>query len=145
MAPAISRKLATTGYSQRQTCKSSSMNPLRSLCSCLRTAACVVLVHGHGACSTPPYRQPRLYMRSSLRKVSVTVSAYTFRLYGSLINYFTLLLLWPPCVAVCGHYIFALWFLLSSSSIFSFSSPNLSRRRLDVYHTSTRGVALVRI
>jgi len=33
-------------------------------------------------------------------------------------------------------------FLLSSSS---FSSPNLSRRRLDVYHTSTHGVALVRI
>jgi len=63
-----------------------------------------------------------------------------------------------------GHYIFILWFLLSSSffmvalcnradhyifalrllSIF-FSSPNLSRRRLDVYHTSTHGVALVRI
>jgi len=30
-----------------------------------------------------------------------------------------------------------------SSSIFS--SPNLSRRRLDVCHTSTHGVALVRI
>jgi len=39
------------------------------------------------------------------------------------------------------HYIFALWFLLSSSF---FSSPNLSRRRLDVCHT-THGVALVRI
>jgi len=26
-----------------------------------------------------------------------------------------------------------------------FSSPNLSRRRLDIYHTSTHGVALVRI
>jgi len=47
-----------------------------------------------------------------------------------------------------GHYIFAVWFLLSSlwfllSSIFS--SPNLSRRRLDVGHTSTHGVALARI
>ena len=40
------------------------------------------------------------------------------------------------------HYIFALWFLLSSSF---FSSPNLSRRRLDVCHTSTHGVALVQI
>ena len=40
-----------------------------------------------------------------------------------------------------GHYIFALWFLLS----FFFSSPNLSGRKLDVYHTSTHGVALVRI
>ena len=34
-------------------------------------------------------------------------------------------------------------YLLSSSSFFS--SPNLSGHRLDVYHTSTHGVALVRI
>ena len=52
-------------------------------------------------------------------------------------------------VALCNradHYIFALWFLsifFPSSSFFS--SPNLSGRRLDVYHTSTHGVALVRI
>jgi len=45
-----------------------------------------------------------------------------------------------------GHYIFALWFLLLSSFFFLlFSSPNLSRRRFDVYHTSTHGVALVLI
>jgi len=47
-------------------------------------------------------------------------------------------------VALCNradHYIFALWLL----SIFFISSPNLSGRRLDVYHTSTHGVALVRI
>ena len=37
-------------------------------------------------------------------------------------------------------YIFMLWFVL-----LLFSSPNLSRRRLDVCHTSTHGVALVRI
>jgi len=41
-----------------------------------------------------------------------------------------------------GHYIFALWFL-SSSFFFFFSTPNLSDRRLDVYHTSTHDVALV--
>jgi len=40
-----------------------------------------------------------------------------------------------------GHYIFALWFL--SIYLFFLSSPNLSRRRLDVYHTSAHGVALV--
>jgi len=40
---------------------------------------------------------------------------------------------------MAGHYILALWFLLSSF----FSSPNLSGLRLDVYHTSTHGVALV--
>ena len=42
----------------------------------------------------------------------------------------------------CGHYIFALRFL---SSIFLYSLPNLSSRRLDVYYTTTHGVALVRI
>jgi len=48
--------------------------------------------------------------------------------------------------ALC-HYIFALWFFLSSIFFYlSFSSsPNPSRRRLDVYHTSTHSVALVRI
>ena len=48
--------------------------------------------------------------------------------------------------ALCNrtdHYIFALWFLLFSIFLF-FSSPNLSRRRLDVCHTSAHGVALVR-
>jgi len=38
------------------------------------------------------------------------------------------------------HYIFVPWFLPSF-----FSLHNLSRRRLDVCHTSTHGVALVRI
>jgi len=46
--------------------------------------------------------------------------------------------LWPPCVI--GQAIFVLWILLL---LFFFSSPNLSRRKLDVYRTSTRGVALV--
>jgi len=65
------------------------------------------------------------------------------------------------------HYIFVLWFPVSSSSMTAlcnrgqlyflycrfylllsfilFSTSNLSRRRLDVYHTSKHGVALVRI
>ena len=43
------------------------------------------------------------------------------------------------------HYIFALWFLLSFFLSSLFSSPNLSCRRLDVSHTSTHCVALVRI
>ena len=52
-------------------------------------------------------------------------------------------LLWSPYAI--GQTIIFLprgFFFLSSSL---FSSPNLSRRRLDVYHTSTHGVALVRI
>ena len=51
-------------------------------------------------------------------------------------------------VALCNRetiYIFMLWFVLLSSSSSFFSSPNLSRRRLDVCHTSTHGVALVQI
>ena len=47
-----------------------------------------------------------------------------------------------------GHYIFALcgFYLLSFFlSFFLISWPNLSGRELDVYHTSTHGVALVRI
>jgi len=37
------------------------------------------------------------------------------------------------------------FFLLLLSFFLFYSSPNLSGRRLDVYHTSTHGVALVRI
>ena len=53
-------------------------------------------------------------------------------------------------VALCNradHYIFALLFLSYFFLLLSFflSSPNLSGRGLDVYHTSTHGVALVRI
>jgi len=50
-------------------------------------------------------------------------------------------------VALCNRetiYIFMLFLLLLLSSFF-ISSPNLSGRRLDVYHTSTHSVALVRI
>jgi len=53
--------------------------------------------------------------------------------------------LWSPYVI--GQTIIFLpcsFFLLLLSSFF-ISSPNLSGRRLDVYHTSTHGVALVRI
>jgi len=51
-----------------------------------------------------------------------------------------LYLLWPPCVAdadiifLCGFFLLLL-----------FSSPTLSGRRVDLYHTSTHGVTVVRI
>jgi len=44
-------------------------------------------------------------------------------------------------VALCNRETIYI-FMLSS---FFISSPNLSGQRLDVYHTSTHGVALVRI
>jgi len=54
-----------------------------------------------------------------------------------------LILLWPPCVADANIIFLPCGFFLSS--IFFYSSPNLSGRTLDVYHTSTHGVALARI
>jgi len=57
----------------------------------------------------------------------------------------TITLLWPPygigqaiIFLPCGFFYLLSFYLL-------FSSPNLSGRRVDVYHTSTHGVALVRI
>ena len=53
------------------------------------------------------------------------------------------ILLWPPCVAVRTLYFRPVVF--NSFSFFIFSLPILSRRRFDVYDTSTHGVALVRL
>jgi len=50
-------------------------------------------------------------------------------------------LLWPLVIGQTIIFLPCDFYLLSSF----FSSPNLSSRRLDVYHTSTHGVALVRI
>ena len=52
--------------------------------------------------------------------------------------------LWPPCV-IGGPLYFCPVVSFYLLSIFFFSSPNLSGQRFDVYHTSTHGVALVRI
>jgi len=67
---------------------------------------------------------------------ALTALTCTSRVY--IINvYIVMVAVWNRA----GHYIFALWFL----SFYLFSSPNLSGRRLDVYHTSIHYVALVRI
>ena len=52
--------------------------------------------------------------------------------------------LWPPYV-IGGAIIFLPCDFYLSSIFLFFSSPNLSGRRLDVYHTLAHGVALVRI
>jgi len=58
-------------------------------------------------------------------------------------------LLWSALWNRADHHIFMLWFvllvLLLLLLLSFFSSPNLSRHRLDVCHTSTHGVTLVRI
>jgi len=53
-------------------------------------------------------------------------------------------LLWPPYV-IGQAIIFCPVVSMFLLSFYLFSSPNLSGRRYDVYHTSTHGVALVRI
>ena len=53
-------------------------------------------------------------------------------------------LLWPPYVIGGALYFLPCSFFLSSLYLL-FSSPNLSGRRMDVYHTLAHGVALVRI
>jgi len=50
--------------------------------------------------------------------------------------------LWPPCVADANIIFLSCFYLLLSIFL---SSSNHSGRRLDVYNTSTHGVALVRI
>jgi len=58
---------------------------------------------------------------------------------------------WHLCIFMaalrsrCRHYIFVLWFLLSSSTFLFSRLISAVGRRLDVYHTFTHGVALVRI
>ena len=52
-------------------------------------------------------------------------------------------LLWPPCIADVD--IIFLFCVVSSVYLLFISSPIISHRRLDVYHTSSHGVALVRI
>ena len=55
------------------------------------------------------------------------------------------LLLWPLYVIGQAIIFSSCSFFFLSFYLLSYSSPNLSSRRLDVYHTSTYGVALVRI
>jgi len=65
-----------------------------------------------------------------------------------MLSHFKQLIIMVALLNKAGHYIFILWFLSIYLSIYllssSFcSSPDLSGCTLDVYHTSTPGVALV--
>jgi len=78
-----------------------------------------------------PYSSSWMYLTSGNSKtLKITSSAVKQQLfYGR------------PAVQMQTLYFYP----LSSFCFFFFSSPNLSSRRLDVYHTSTHGVALVQI
>jgi len=93
-------------------------------------------------CSGPHPAGPRFthnpYCRlGSVRRADLRASWQSYQIIDTRL---VMVALWNRA----DHYIFALWFLLLLSFFF-FSSPNLSRRRLDVCHNSTHDVALVRI
>jgi len=78
----------------------------------------------------------------NIRYLSIPIERFYCRPILIIIAIATEHSLWPPYVIriVC---IFALWFLLLL--LLFFSLPNLSGSRLDDCHTTTHGVALVRI
>jgi len=85
-----------------------------------------------GLCSKYDIKDPlssRTYIKSHVFKACTSVLLY----------------LWSPYVIGQTIILLPCDFYLLLSSFFLLSSPNLSRRRLDVCHTSTHGVALVRI
>jgi len=91
-------------------------------------------------------------LRTSRFSILVSITPSFSVLYYDTINNIITINSWLIMAALCnraGHHIFALWFLSFFLSFFLllsfFSSPNLSGCRLDVYHTSAHGVALVRI
>jgi len=90
------------------------------------------------------------YASSYDQSLSATATvAMTLRLVKSIRNQMLHLIMRDPRTIImaalwnrAGHYILPCGFYFFS---LLFSSPNLSGRRLDVYHTFTHGVALVRI
>jgi len=100
-------------------------------------------------CITPALTRPEVVsLRSRLINIwnSLCYSLLTLVLLMLSNDQRVLLSLWSPYVI--GQAIIFLpcdFYLLSSFFLFFLSSPNLSRRRLDVCHTSTHGVALVQI
>jgi len=88
-------------------------------------------------------RGPCLRSQTSPATAPVSQLFHPLLLGTSVFFCFQLLLLWSPYGI--GQTIIFPSCRLSYLSFFFFSWPNLSRRRLDVCHTSTHGVALARI
>ena len=108
------------------------------------------LLHGFHCDDNTALHLFAIYARQHSGKCKMSASTCLYSLYAwlALVTFFQCYFVFVVFFMVtlwnrADHYIFAPWFLLILSIFFS--SPNLSRRRLDVYHTSTHGVALVRI
>jgi len=107
---------------------------------------CVILSYGDFRIweSVNCTSHPRLFVCSKGSRNVILISKFHTQTKEHFLR-FLLLLLMVALWNRADHYIFILWFLLLLSSSSSFSSPNLSRHRLHVCHTSTHDVALVRI
>ena len=94
----------------------------------------------HSYCFRKRFDEPQTYI---IHRARVGKQNFRRRFVASEIyaKYFFLLFIMVALWNRADHYIFIRSFVLS----ILFSSPNLSRARLDVCHTSTHGVALVRI
>jgi len=68
-------------------------------------------------------------LSKNMTRIGVEVDYDSIQMYMNVCS-----LLWPPCVAGADIIFLPCGFLLS---FYLFSSPNLSGRRLDVYHTTT--------
>jgi len=97
---------------------------------------------------TPPImsRPLRIVRYRDMKRHDISISLLDYDMITSINKlfwchlHFITFSLWPPCVADADIIFLSRFFLF-----FFYSSPNLSGRRLDVYHTSTHGAALVRI
>jgi len=88
----------------------------------------------------PPIFGPCLLWPNG-RPCQLLLSSCWLGLIGALQIGFVFVFLWPPYGIGQAIIFSTLWFLLP----FFFSSPNLRGCRLDVYHTSTHGVASVNL
>jgi len=91
--------------------------------------------------TAPSYNMVLIITSIKSNKPTFPITPYIYRLVS-------VVSLWSPYVIGQTIIYLPCDFYLSSSVFFFFllfSSPNLSGRRLDVYHTSTHGVALERI
>jgi len=153
------QKLQWDSLQQRRACSRVPMQMLYRICSGLVVIPASIylqptVVHTRGfetsyrqiQCNTSMYNQTffpsAIRLWNTLPPDSFKAQLNTTQLIqlptGHVFNGTTALFLWPPYVIGQANI-----FLYFSSN--SFSSPNLSGRRLDVYDTSTHGVDLVRI
>jgi len=143
--PNLARCLAVSWAGTLFTHFGGSCQVQNSLCvQVLRSPILAALLRGTRAVGVS--QTVRRGTRNGITELSLLVIFNTGRhLYsdgGHHVGHRPIFWLWPPCVADADIIFLSCGFFYVLSSFFFFiSSSNLSRRRLDVYHTSTHAVA----